>query len=662
MTVPTRSVGPAEWNTSSGDPAFRRHFAVLFAVLLSGYVLTFSGAHFGRVSDGREMVETALSLYEYHSVAVFNPGYHSSSASGPATYSKYGLGFPLILQIPLCVSDHLERWFRWRDADVLFGFTNLILNLLTSLLIAGSARRLGFSVPAIYVASLSFAFGSFAWPYISYDFSEPLQAFCLTLAFWALLHVPGESASSRSWLMLSGGALGFGVLTKVTLLVTVPIFAFYLWRRTKDVPERQLQMQRDFWGPLLIWGVAMAALNWFRFHAVLEFGYRGEARQFTTPLWTGLYGLLFSVNKGLLLYAPITLLLPVGLWRLFGRRRNEFILVSALAVCIVIPVAKWWSWEGGASWGPRLLYPILPVLVLASAYPSIERSGPRFASVAALLAGVVVNLMGVLFYFGSWGVVIGTNQDRVPVDVEGRRGNERVIEGGRQYVAPYVAANYVPSLSPVRGHAWIVRWRWLGVPFPMAGLETAAAGATVPFGPVSINFQTLARLCAGDRALRHDLQSAQLLVTRAFRNEADEGRPLPVRGRAFLQCGLRFLGEKRNVKAYEALHRAKELGCDIPQLLPSLGIACVRLGRIAEASEYFDDYLERVPDAHSARLFYAQSLEANGLTERALAQYMRLRELRPDDPQAAAIDEHMAALSRALGRRPKEGPERGAER
>jgi hypothetical protein len=656
MTVQTWEAGPAERNTSSGGPAFHRHFAVLFAILLSGYLLTFSGAHFGRVADGQQMVETALSLYEYQSLAVFNPGYHKSTASGPATYSKYGLGFPLVLQIPLFLSDHLHPWLRWRNADVLFGFTNLILNLLTSLLIAASARRLGFGVPATYVASLSFAFGSFAWPYISYDFSEPLQAFCLTVAFWALLHVPGESASPRSWLMLSGGSLGFGVLTKVTLLVTVPIFALYLWLRTRDVPGQRLRMQRDFWGPVLLCGVALATLNWIRFHAVLEFGYGSEARQFTTPLGTGLYGLLLSVNKGLIFYAPITLLLPLGLGHLYGRRRNEFIFVSSLAVCVVIPIAKWWSWEGGVSWGPRLLYPILPILVLASAYPSAHRKWVRYGSVAALLAGAAVNLTGVLFYFGSWGAVIGVNKDRVPLDVDRPHEGQRLVEGGPQVVPPYVAANFIPGLSPLRGHAWILRWRWLDIPFPMDGLQTEAARDAVPFGPVSINMQALAQSCAGDQELRRDLQSAQLLVTRAFQNGTGEGRPLPVRGRAFLQCGLRLLGEKRNVKAYEALRRAKELGCESPQLLPSLGIACVRLGKFPEGSGYFEEYLERVPGANSARLFYAQSLEANGLKERALAQYVRLREFRPDESQAAAIEERIAALSQALSRRPKEGP------
>jgi hypothetical protein len=646
MTVQTREARPGE----------RGHYAVLFAILLSGYLLTFSAAHFGRVSDGQQMVETALSLYEYHSLAVFNPDYERSAASGPSTYSIYGLGFPLLLQIPLFLSDHLQAWLQWQYADVLFGFTNLILNLLTSLLIAASARRLGFTVPAIYLASLSFAFGSFAWPYISYDFSEPLQAFCLTSAFWALLHVPAESASPRIWLMLSGGFLGFGVLTKATLLVTVPIFAFYVWLRTRGAPGQRLRMQGYFWGPVLIWGVAIAVLNWIRFHSVFEFGYRIGARSFRTPLWTGLYGLLLSVNKGLPFYAPITLLLPLGLWHLFARRRNEFILVSSLAVCVVIPIAKWGSWEGGASWGPRLLYPILPILVLASAYPSAQRKWARYGCVAALLAGAVINLMGVLFYFSSWGVVISANKDRVPLDVEGRREDEYLIEGGQRYVLPYVAANYVPRLSPLLGHAWMLRWRWLNIPFPMAGLQAGAARDAVPFGPVSINFQALAQSCASDRALRRDLESAQLLSTMAFFGKGEGGEPLPVRGRAFLQCGLRFLGEKEFRKAHGALRRAKELGCDSLQLLPSLGIACVRLGRISEASEYFDDYLERVPGANRARVFYAQSLEAHGLFEKALAQYVILKELRVEDPPLVVIEERIAALSQRGGERSKVPP------
>jgi hypothetical protein len=629
------------------DHAFRRHLAVLSAVLLLGYLLTFSASHFGRVSDGQQMVETALSLHEYGSLAVLNPAYGTSGGAAPSTYSKYGLGFPLLLQVPLFLSDHLQTGLGWREADLLFGLTNLALNLLTALLMAGSARRLGLGVLGAWLAALSFAFGSFAWPYISYDFSEPLQAFCLTLAFWALLRAPEGTRGGRSWLLLSGFSLGFGVLTKATLLVAVPVFAVYLWMRTPGAARDRLRAQCVFWSPVLLWGIAIAALNWFRFRSILESGYGAEARLFTTRLWTGLYGLLLGPNKGLLFYAPVTLLLPLGLRRLFAERRPEFVFVSSLAAGFLVPVATWWSWEGGVSWGPRLLYPVLPFLVLASVYPAARWRWAKILCVAALLLGAAANLTGVLFYFGSWGTVIGANRDRVPVEVEGRRETEYAIEAGRQVVPPYVAASYVPALSPLRGHAWILRWRWLGLPFPMAALESAPAREAVPFGPVSINFRELARLCAADRALWRDLRSAQLLAARALGAGPDEGRPLPVRGTAFLQCGLRFLGEKKPEAAYQALRRARELGCDSAQLLPSLGVACVRLGKLPEGSAYFEEYLERVPDAHGARLFFARSLEANGFGERARAQYERLRELLPDGPRRAEVEERIAALSRA---------------
>jgi hypothetical protein len=629
------------------EKATRRLFFLLAAGILAGYALTFSGSHFGRIGDGEEMIETAVSLREFHDLKIFNPDFEKAASPDPSRYSKYGLGFPLLLQLPLFVANQLQSWLGWKEADYVLAATNLLLTVFTSLLVAGTARRLGHGHAGISLAALSFSFGSFAWPYISYDFSEPFQGFCLVLAAWALLGARPESPKSWGWLLVSGLSLGVGVLTKASLVLAIPAYSLFLWLRSRRSLSQALRMQIWLWTPILCWGVVIAGLNVRRFGTILEFGYRREAALFTTPLATGLYGLLLSPSKGLLFYAPITLLLPLGLAYLFRHRRDDALFLSVLSLSVVLPAAKWWSWEGGASWGPRLLYPVLPFLVLASVAPVMFRKSARSWSVLLLVGGAAINLLGVLFFFSSWGVVINSAGEFVPLDVRGRREGDFQVRGGQCYVAPFVAMNYLPSLSPIRGHAWVLSWRYREDPFPMSGISERPPVDDAPFGPVRISFLKLKGMCVGDPALHRDLLSAQFLVSRLVHAESDAGRPLPVRGRAMLSCGLRFLGEKEFAKAYDALHRARESGCDRTKLLASLGIACMRSGRFAEGRENLEAYLERVPEAHGARLFYAHSLETNGLSEAALAQYVRLRELQPDGPHRAEIDERIAALSRA---------------
>ncbi len=638
------AIKPLKGDVLAGTKGLRGHFVLLSAVIGIGYLLSFSTAHFGRISDGEEMVQTALSIYEFRELSIFNKEYHSGGDSRPATYSKYGLGFPLVLQIPIFLADHLEAWFGWKKTDYLFGCTNLILILLIAILLAAAARCLGFGRWAVYLAAFAFAFGSFAWPYISYDFSEPLQAFCLILAFWALLRVSIESRSSWIWLVLSGLALGFGILTKSVLAMTLPAFVLYLWWRTRGAVKQRIRAQLLFLGPLMLMGIVIAVLNLHRFQSIVEFGYGEEAFRFTTPLWTGLYGLVLSPSKGMLFYAPVTLLLPLGLRFIYRRRRDEFIFFCLLFALLLLPISKWWSWEGGSSWGPRLLYPLLPFLVLFSVCAADIWKAARYCLIALLAMGVAVNLMGILFYFSSWGTVIASNGDLIPLDIEGRAPSEYQLKGETRYFYPYVAANYMAQLSPIIGHAWMLRWRYLGSPFPISFLERQPPVEKVHFGPVSIDFVRLKEISATNPLIREDLLSARLLSGDILRGEEHE-RALPVRGKAFFNCGLRFLGQKDFSKAYYSFHRADELGFDSPGLLPNLGIASFRLGKTEEGSGYFDRYLERFPAEHNVRLFYAQILEANRLYGKALEQYLRLKQLRPDHPQLSAINQRIAVLS-----------------
>ena len=106
----------------------------------------------------------------------------------------------------------------------------------------------------------------------------------------------------------------------------------------------------------LIGAVVDAVYNQYRFGSVLKTGYGSEG--FSTPFIHGAAGLLFSPQKSILLFAPIVILVVLGSFRLWTAG-NRFVVVLTLTNLLVFFVlsATWHSWQGGWSWGPRLLLP-----------------------------------------------------------------------------------------------------------------------------------------------------------------------------------------------------------------------------------------------------------------------------------------------------------------
>lgn len=433
--------------------------AALVLVVLAGYLLTLSTAYYGLISDGQDMLFTAASIHEFGELAI-GPQMDVETAKvvRPDKYSKYGLGFPLVLQIPLTIAAFLEKHGGAGSGNAAFPLTNMALTAATALLVALSLAQLQCSRRAQIIGGFTYAFGTFAWPYASYDFSEPLQALCIAAAFWLLLRA--RTAHTVGDLVAAGTILGFGVLTKTSLAVLVPGYALYALTSPTG-GARRLRRVVAFTLPLAAWACLIAFLNFQRFGSAFESGYRGEAGQFTTPLLTGLYGLMLSPNKGLLFYAPAALLpVPLALFKLRHERARTTFFALTLIVYVTL-IAKWWSWEGGASWGPRLLLPILPIAMICAATVMDRSVGATRAFVGLAAAGIAVNALGVAVFFLAWTNVVGSGTERVPIDVRGRPSSEYVERNGQKLFYPFIATFYVPSLSPIRGHAWLLGLRYL---------------------------------------------------------------------------------------------------------------------------------------------------------------------------------------------------------
>jgi hypothetical protein len=139
-------------------------------------------------------------------------------------------------------------------------------------------------------------------------------------------------------------------------------------------------------------------VNTLRFGAPWQSGYVGEG--FSTPLFAGVYGLLFSTGRGLLVYSPLLIAVPMVLGRFFRYRPLLALVIVETFVLKLLLFGQWWSWQGGWSWGSRFLLPAVPLLFLSlnELFLTIRRRpGVIRALVAGLIAlGLFVQLVGVL--------------------------------------------------------------------------------------------------------------------------------------------------------------------------------------------------------------------------------------------------------------------------
>ena len=291
-------------------------------------------------------------------------------------YSKKGPA-PAILAVPWY---QLLRAFARLDVPVglLQGtlLWNGLITALTALLLWVTAGRLGYDDRTGAALGLLFGLATIAWPYANQFFGEPLSALGLLLCFYGALV---WRQRGRLWAaILSGVGAGITIATVTAhtpLIVWLALYGFgapwlLWWRgRASGAPKpplaRWLRGVVGFATPLLITGGLLLAYNAMRFGSPFDTGYHfDQGEGFTTPLYVGLWGLLFSPYRGLFWLTPL-FVAGVAAWPVFWlRHRWEALVTAAVSVTLILLYSIWWMWWAGFAWGPRFLVPLTPFMVL----------------------------------------------------------------------------------------------------------------------------------------------------------------------------------------------------------------------------------------------------------------------------------------------------------
>lgn len=335
----------------------RRTLLAVAAVL----ALTADDRHAGKVSDGRQMIGTAVSLAETGGIGLAK-GAPRAVDRGADAVSRYGFGTPLA-QLPAAfLAPAVERRLGPGTSQPLFLLAPFLAVLLAAAAAGAVARLAGASPPASGLAILLAGLGSPLGAYATSDFSEPLQAAALggtlALAFGAARETSPRSAARLA--AAAGLTAGLAVLLKSSLAGVAPLLLLPLAAASALRGRRLLSAAVGAAAPLAAW----LALEIVRFGAPFS-GYGGEG--FTHPLADGLWRLLVGPNRGLLLFFPAAAFALPVLVRALGRagdapRRLAAAASLAATAVLLVTAASWWAWHGAGGWGPRLLVPAVPLL------------------------------------------------------------------------------------------------------------------------------------------------------------------------------------------------------------------------------------------------------------------------------------------------------------
>ncbi len=128
--------------------------------------------------------------------------------------------------------------------------------------------------------------------------------------------------------------------------------------------------------------------------------------------------LLFSPNVGLLIFCPLSILSFLGMYKILNTVVTNKEYVQPLSIFLLTSVVSfvllflfnsfWWAWEGGYSWGPRLLTEAIPCLIYLGVYfmYSLKEKTARsiFLTIFFIffLYSVIVHAVGVYADDNDW--------------------------------------------------------------------------------------------------------------------------------------------------------------------------------------------------------------------------------------------------------------------
>ncbi len=228
-----------------------------------------------------------------------------------------------------------------------------VLTALGALAFFFAARTLTDTSTSVLV-TVAFAFGSSVWTTASeglWQHTPSILFLCIALYFLARAE-QGTRALAPAGLFLSLATISRPPDLATAMVMTLFVFVHH---RRSLIPFIVGALP-----PLVL----ALAYNTTANGSPLVFGYQdGVVSYFGWPQLESFQGLLFSPSRGLFVFSPFLLLMPVGLGFALRERKYLYAYLARAFVAYTTIMAAWGS-LGGWAYGPRMLTDTLPLACL----------------------------------------------------------------------------------------------------------------------------------------------------------------------------------------------------------------------------------------------------------------------------------------------------------
>jgi hypothetical protein len=368
----------------------------LYGLLFFVFFLFFAAfAPLGQVvSDTAYSVETAKSLYYRHSFAIEKNWELRYAAPGKDGhyYSKFGVGYALSFLPQVACAQLLSRIVpidKKYIEQAVVGFTNTFYASCIAVAMFVLLSILGYRKRRIFITVGFICAASILLPYSKIVQSETMTA--LLFIIFLIIVAYDREVKFKTGCVL-GGLYAILYFIKPINIVFGSVLGLY-------VAVRFFQKRANVSGCIgfcVFATVPLAFLlyfNWHRFGSIFEFGYGEQQFLFTTPLWRGLTGFLFSPSKSIFIFSPLIVFSFLGFKRFYLKHQSVALCIAGVGILFILLYAKWFDWKGGWSWGPRLVVPAIMLfhIVLIEFFDreKIKKTAwASFAVVAFVSAGI----------------------------------------------------------------------------------------------------------------------------------------------------------------------------------------------------------------------------------------------------------------------------------
>ena len=364
----------------------------------SRLMLTYAIVDRGTIAiDGLERQTGDKAFYRGHFYSDKGPGF--SMLAAPA----YGLSRS-VLGMPAHPVD--EPGYAYWRAD--YGVTLLTSGLATAMLgalICGLATRFGCGPRTAILTGVAYGLATPAFAYATLAYGHQVAACLLFVGLWLTLDDRDQPGPLFGF--GAGLATGLGVLVELSTAPVAVLFAMVFLARGFGRGHTFSRILAYCAGAMIPASVLFLYNTW-AFDSPFDLGYAHHTiPQFLAvhdadhplglrwPDWGRAWPLLWGEYRGLLIYAPIAILAPIGWARLAIGGRAWWSLASLGAcLCGFLVNLSYPEWTGGWSTGPRLLTTYLPFLmvgVVGSLFGS-SRVAVAVAAILTSLGAVAIGL------------------------------------------------------------------------------------------------------------------------------------------------------------------------------------------------------------------------------------------------------------------------------